>query len=293
MLAHHFSLAEDWERALDYLLKAAEKATQAFGLRQALELYGEALEAARRLGDRVPAGDARWPFIGARADLFFGTWATSSRSARPAEAPRGPGPARRGSPAGGRRARPARLGRCSGSRTSRRRCERAAGSDRDRRGARGAGTARRRAVRPRLRVLRQRAGSTRPRRIGPGARDRAGAGRSPIRGAGAAHARHAAELAGTILGRAWSSAARGPRIATGASARRRRSLPEPLEPGAGPDRYGELRRGARGPRPRGWPSPRRSGTTPTSPASSTRWAGCASSAATSPGASSSRSSRTR
>ena len=27
MLAHHFSLAEDWERALDYLLKAAEKAS--------------------------------------------------------------------------------------------------------------------------------------------------------------------------------------------------------------------------------------------------------------------------
>ena len=38
-----------------YLLKAAEKATQAFGLRQALELYGEALAASRRLGDRVPA----------------------------------------------------------------------------------------------------------------------------------------------------------------------------------------------------------------------------------------------
>jgi predicted ATPase len=36
MLAYHFSKAEDWPRALDYLLKAAEKATQAFGLRQAL-----------------------------------------------------------------------------------------------------------------------------------------------------------------------------------------------------------------------------------------------------------------
>src|ERR1051325_7727130 len=71
MLAHHFSKAEDWERALEYLLKAAGKATQAFGLRQALELYGDALEAIGHLGDRVPvatlAGVHR-----ARADLFFG-----------------------------------------------------------------------------------------------------------------------------------------------------------------------------------------------------------------------------
>jgi tetratricopeptide (TPR) repeat protein len=71
MLAHHFSLAEDWERALEYLLKAAEKATQAFGLRQALELYGEALEAARRLGDRVPVATLT-AIHRARADLFLG-----------------------------------------------------------------------------------------------------------------------------------------------------------------------------------------------------------------------------
>jgi class 3 adenylate cyclase/tetratricopeptide (TPR) repeat protein len=71
MLAHHFSLAENWERALDYLLKAAEKASQAFGLRQALDLYGEALEAARRLGERVPA-TTFMAIHRARADLFFG-----------------------------------------------------------------------------------------------------------------------------------------------------------------------------------------------------------------------------
>jgi class 3 adenylate cyclase/tetratricopeptide (TPR) repeat protein len=71
MLAHHFSLAEDWERALDYLLKAAEKASRAFGLRQALDLYGEALEAARRLGERVPAATVM-AIHRARADLFFG-----------------------------------------------------------------------------------------------------------------------------------------------------------------------------------------------------------------------------
>jgi predicted ATPase/class 3 adenylate cyclase len=71
MLAHHFSLAEDWERALDYLLKAAEKASQAFGLRQAIDLFGEALEAARRLGERVPVATLM-SIHRARADLFLG-----------------------------------------------------------------------------------------------------------------------------------------------------------------------------------------------------------------------------
>src|SRR4029453_1073234 len=44
MLAHPFSKAEDWPRALDYLLKAAEKAAWVSGLRQALALYAQALE---------------------------------------------------------------------------------------------------------------------------------------------------------------------------------------------------------------------------------------------------------
>jgi class 3 adenylate cyclase/tetratricopeptide (TPR) repeat protein len=71
MLAHHFSRAEDWERALDYLLKAAEKATQAFGLRQALELYTEALVVADRRREPVPAATLM-AIHRARADLFFG-----------------------------------------------------------------------------------------------------------------------------------------------------------------------------------------------------------------------------
>ena len=71
VLAHHFSRAEDWERALHYLLKAAEKATHAFGLRQALDHYGEALETCRRLGERVPAATLI-AILRARADLFFG-----------------------------------------------------------------------------------------------------------------------------------------------------------------------------------------------------------------------------
>jgi class 3 adenylate cyclase/tetratricopeptide (TPR) repeat protein len=55
VLAHHFSLAEDWRRAFDYLLKAAEKAAAAFALRDALTLYDEALAVGDHLGDALPA----------------------------------------------------------------------------------------------------------------------------------------------------------------------------------------------------------------------------------------------
>jgi len=71
VLAYHFSRTDDPERALTYLVRAAQKATQAFGLRQAIDLYDEALSAAARLGDRVPTAT----LIGihsARADLLFG-----------------------------------------------------------------------------------------------------------------------------------------------------------------------------------------------------------------------------
>jgi transcriptional regulator with AAA-type ATPase domain/tetratricopeptide (TPR) repeat protein len=47
-LAHHVSRAEDWPRALAFLLRAAELAAAAFATRQALVLYDEALEASRR-----------------------------------------------------------------------------------------------------------------------------------------------------------------------------------------------------------------------------------------------------
>ena len=71
VLAHHFSQTDDPGRALAYLVRAAEKATQAFGFRQALDLYEEALRAAARLGDRVPAATLM-AIHSARADLFFG-----------------------------------------------------------------------------------------------------------------------------------------------------------------------------------------------------------------------------
>ena len=71
VLAYHFSRTDDAERALAYLMRAAEKATQGFGLRQALDLYADALEAAERLGDRVPV-TTLMAIHSARADLLFG-----------------------------------------------------------------------------------------------------------------------------------------------------------------------------------------------------------------------------
>src|SRR5262249_25540806 len=70
MLAHHFSRAEEWERALEYLLKAAEKATQAFGLRQAVGVLGGAVEAGRRLSARGSVGGSS-SIYRARADFFM------------------------------------------------------------------------------------------------------------------------------------------------------------------------------------------------------------------------------
>jgi class 3 adenylate cyclase/tetratricopeptide (TPR) repeat protein len=56
VLAHHFSKAEDWAKALEYLLKAMEKATRTFANREALALSDQALGATQRLGDAVGVG---------------------------------------------------------------------------------------------------------------------------------------------------------------------------------------------------------------------------------------------
>jgi predicted ATPase len=53
-LAHHFTLAEDWERALEYRGRAAEKALGSYANHAAAEHARRALEIAGRLGDRVP-----------------------------------------------------------------------------------------------------------------------------------------------------------------------------------------------------------------------------------------------
>jgi tetratricopeptide (TPR) repeat protein len=67
-LARHYVAAEDWERALVHLVRAAEAAALAFATRDALDLYDDALEAAARLPgsrDRVIA------IHQARSALYF------------------------------------------------------------------------------------------------------------------------------------------------------------------------------------------------------------------------------
>jgi predicted ATPase len=71
VLAHHFLKSEEWAEALDYLLKAAEKASKGFAIREAVALYDQALEAARRLGDAVDI-ECSWRSIGqGRASTSF------------------------------------------------------------------------------------------------------------------------------------------------------------------------------------------------------------------------------
>jgi transcriptional regulator with AAA-type ATPase domain/tetratricopeptide (TPR) repeat protein len=48
LLAHHYSRAEEWPKALEYLLAAAARAAATFATHEALSLYDEALEAAQR-----------------------------------------------------------------------------------------------------------------------------------------------------------------------------------------------------------------------------------------------------
>ncbi len=70
MLAYHFAKGEDWTRALDYLLKVADKAARAFAIREALTLYDQALEAAGQLGEAVDA-KTFMAIHQAKADLYF------------------------------------------------------------------------------------------------------------------------------------------------------------------------------------------------------------------------------
>jgi tetratricopeptide (TPR) repeat protein len=51
VLAHHLSKAEDWARALEYLLKAGDKSMKSFSNREAISLYDQALEVAKNLRD--------------------------------------------------------------------------------------------------------------------------------------------------------------------------------------------------------------------------------------------------
>jgi class 3 adenylate cyclase/tetratricopeptide (TPR) repeat protein len=70
VLAHHFVRAEDWTKALEYLMRSAEKAAMAFANREALAFYDQALEASRNLGDLANARTLM-TIHQARANLYF------------------------------------------------------------------------------------------------------------------------------------------------------------------------------------------------------------------------------
>ena len=70
VLAYHFAKGEAWVKALTYFCHAAEKATQAFAMREAVALYEQALEAAGHLGDAVDA-ETLMAIHQAQAALYF------------------------------------------------------------------------------------------------------------------------------------------------------------------------------------------------------------------------------
>jgi tetratricopeptide (TPR) repeat protein len=70
ILAYHFSQGEEWRKALEYLLKAGEKAAKAFATREAIALYDQAEEAASQLGERAPV-KTMVEIHHAKADLYL------------------------------------------------------------------------------------------------------------------------------------------------------------------------------------------------------------------------------
>ncbi|MCH8995271.1 MAG: AAA family ATPase [Chloroflexi bacterium] len=50
-LAHHYYKGQEWEKALDYLVKAGDKAAASYANQDALDYYDRALQACDRLGD--------------------------------------------------------------------------------------------------------------------------------------------------------------------------------------------------------------------------------------------------
>ena len=69
VLAHHFEKAETWDRALDYLMKAADKAARGSASRDAIALYDAAEAMADRPRDSVPV-DVRMAIHRGRAELY-------------------------------------------------------------------------------------------------------------------------------------------------------------------------------------------------------------------------------
>src|SRR5262249_54606258 len=73
VLAYHFSRAEDWRKAHDYLVKAAQNAALSFAPLEALNFYDEALMAARSIGDGIGDPATLIAIHQAKAGLYFVT----------------------------------------------------------------------------------------------------------------------------------------------------------------------------------------------------------------------------
>ena len=71
VLAHHFTQARRWDKALAYLQAAAQQAERTFATREALALYDEALQAAARLGGGAGDPNTRIAIHEAKARLYF------------------------------------------------------------------------------------------------------------------------------------------------------------------------------------------------------------------------------
>jgi tetratricopeptide (TPR) repeat protein len=70
LLARHYSAAEDWARAVGYLVRAADGAARSFATREALALYDQAIEAASRMPGGAPAATLM-AIHQARSSLYF------------------------------------------------------------------------------------------------------------------------------------------------------------------------------------------------------------------------------
>ncbi len=70
ILAYHFANGHEWEKTLEYFLKAAQKAVQSFANREALDFYDQALKIAGRLEDAVDI-KTRITIHQAKSDIYL------------------------------------------------------------------------------------------------------------------------------------------------------------------------------------------------------------------------------
>lgn len=94
-LAHHFTRGEDWERAFDYHVRAADKSMSAYATHAAVEHCRQALGIAERLGAAVSAEQRRTLELRFALGSFYISDFRSSAEAYRRAAQRAPGPAER------------------------------------------------------------------------------------------------------------------------------------------------------------------------------------------------------